>query len=137
MSPRENQCWPRYFQFCTNWLKCSWNAQTKHHCKFSKDNVEKCSSWMGGFFYPESLNTMFNWLLDLCETNMHTWLICHILRWCKHRVDHILKFKGRGSCRPLVHTGSKSLLLAAESVCVEPRGRCLLGTKGLPRELEV
>ena len=31
------------------------------------------------------------------------------------------KFKGRGSCRPLVHAGSKSLPLAAESVhvCVD------------------
>ena len=39
------------------------------------------------------------------------------------------KFKGRGSCRPLVHGGNKSLPLAAESVCVE-RVRCILGTKG-------
>ena len=91
---------------------------------------------------------------------MHTWLICHILRWCRQRAAHILKlrlrireiwrgvlegcwdwtsekFKGRGSCRPLVHAGSKSLPLAAESVCVEPRVRCTRVPRGLPRGLEV
>ena len=41
------------------------------------------------------------------------------------------KFKGRGSCRPLVHGRSKSLPLVAKSVCVEPRVRCILGTKGV------
>ena len=93
-------------------------------------------------FDPESLNTIFNWLLlDLCETNMHTWLICHILRWCKHRVD--LTF---WSSRVVVLVGylytqeaSRYRLPLNQYVWNHasvgswvPRGvRCILGTKGV------